>query len=56
MTEHAGESGAYSRMHDWEYRRWCSTNQMDPDSLDAVLAYEDLFDPTDDQATLDFTL
>lgn len=42
-------SGARTWVEHSDYERWCLTNQHDPDSLDAVLAYEDLFDPTDDQ-------
>lgn len=39
--------GAYSAVHAHTYRLWCEQNLQDPDSLDAILAYEDLFDETD---------
>jgi len=57
MDEITSVDGARSVAHAWDYREWCRRQALDPDSLDAILGYEDLFDETDeDQQTLDFTL
>jgi hypothetical protein len=44
-------SVAYSERREQEFQEWCRRYGHDPEDLDAMLAYEDQFDPTDEDQT-----
>ena len=41
--------GARSQAHAWTYNEWCRNHQHDPESLDAILAFEELHDDPDSE-------